>query len=480
MSVNDSSESLDFRRRMARALPNLLSKIGIIDRDRGIKTLDLAWPVIVTGGLRITLRLADFLMVGLAIGSTAVAALGFGFQFYFIGFALALALSSGTISLVSQHYGAGEYDEADFVIKQSVMIAVLFSIPMMILAWFYAEEAIGILGAAPDVVELGGVYLRVLMLGVFPRFFSMIAARGFAGSGDTVTPMYVRAVGLPANIILNWILIFGIGPAPRLGVMGAGIGTTVTNFAIASIFASLLLLKNHNVSLVLGGKQWDMKVVKKLFKVSIPLLGMRMARTGGRFPLLWILASLGTGTVAAYQVGQRVVFFAMMPAWGFSTAASTLVGQSLGADREELAESFGWDILKMALVVMLSVAGLIAVFAGPIAGLFSDDPSVISESTKFIWIYSIGVLGFSIDRISRGSLRGAGDTRWPMYGMIVGIYLWLLPVSYLLGIELGMGVLGIFVGILGGLFIPAFINLLRFRGGSWKAVSREIRSSEER
>lgn len=335
-----SSEDLSIRtikEKIAEAFPKLLSRMGILDRKRGTDAFNLALPVIFTGGLRVALRLTDFLMVGIAIGAAGVAALGFGFQFFFIGFALALAMSSGTISLVSQHYGAGDYDKANFALKQSVWIALILSIPLMVVTYFYAEQMIALLGAEPNVVEMGGAYLRILMVGLFFRFFSMVAVRGFAGVGNTVTPMYVQFFGVPVNIFLNWLLIFGVWKFPELGVFGAGLGTTITNLLVGAILLVLLLSHRYEIKLNLGGEQWNTNVVKKIFTISLPLLGMRMARTLGRFPFLWILASFGTGAVAAFQVGRRVQLIAMQPAWGFGTAASTLVGQSLGGDEERKA-----------------------------------------------------------------------------------------------------------------------------------------------
>ena len=463
---------------LVKALPKLLAKIGLLDEKRGTEAFSLAWPIILSGGLRVGLRLTDFLMVGFAIGAAGVAALGFGFQFFFIGFALSLAISSGTISLVSQHHGAGEYEKADFVIKQSIWLAVIISLPLMLITWFHAEGMIALLSSDPEVIELGGAYLRVLMIGLLFRFFSMVTARGFAGSGNTVTPMYVNAFGVPANVILNWLLIFGIGILPEYGIVGAALGTLITNVSMAVILFVLLFSGRYNVGFTLGGKQWDNSVVKKLFTVSLPLLGMRMARTLGQFPFLWMLDSFGTGVVAAYQIGRRVELFAMEPAWGFGTAASTLVGQSLGADQEDEAELYGWDTLKISISVMLPIGFVLALFAGPISGLFTDEPGVIFTSTQFIYINAIGVLGYAINRIMRGALRGAGDTLWPFLGNMVGFYGWLLPVSYIFAIVLDFGLLAIFVALLGSFFIPALINLARFKSGRWKAVSRKLRGVE--
>lgn len=278
MSSDDTSMRT-IKEKIAEAFPRLLSRMGILDRKRGTDAFNLALPVIFIGGLRVALRLTDFLMVGIAIGAAGVAALGFGFQFFFIGFALALAVSSGTISLVSQHYGAGDYDKANFALKQSVWISLILSIPLMIVTYFYAEDMIALLGAEPNVVEMGGAYLRILMVGLFFRFFSMVAVRGFAGVGNTVTPMYVQFFGVPVNIFLNWLLIFGVWKFPELGVFGAGLGTTITNLLVGAILLVLLLSHRYEIKLNLGGEQWNTNVVKKIFTISLPLLGMRMART---------------------------------------------------------------------------------------------------------------------------------------------------------------------------------------------------------
>lgn len=459
---------------LVKAIPNLFAKLGWVDKKRGTEAFSLAWPIIITGALRVALRLIDFLMVGIAVGAVGVAALGLGYQFFFIGFASALAISSGTISLVSQNYGAGNYDRANLVIKQSIWIAFFISVPLIIVTYFYAEEMISILGAESEVVALGGPYLRILMVGVFFRFFSMIASRAFAGTGNTITPMYVRSIGIPFNIVLNWLLIFGIGFFPELGVFGAGLGTTLTNLALSLVFLILLVSQRYEISLNLSGKQWDTGVVKNILTVSIPLLLMRMARTIGRFPFLWILSYFGTGALAAYQVGQRVELFAMEPAWGLGTAASTLVGQSLGKGEDKKAERYGWDTLKLAIGIMVPIGFIIALFANPISSLFADDLEAIYLGTLFIWINAFGVLGFAINRIMRGSLRGAGDTRWPFYGNLIGIYLWMLPVSYFFGIVLGYGLPAVFVGILGSFFLPGIVNFVRFKSGKWKEVSEKF------
>jgi putative MATE family efflux protein len=473
------------------AFPALLARIGIVDREKGEEAFDLAVPAMVTGGLRTVLRTADFLMVSIAAGSTAVAALEFGFQFYFVPFGIALALTSGTISVVSRLKGAERHVEADFAIKQSLWLSLLVSIPITVGTWLYAEPMVGLLAHDADTTALGADYLRVVMLSVVFRFWSMIAARALAGAGDTQTPMWVRLVTLPTNILLNALLIFGLFGFPELGVVGAAWGTAVANALAGVVFFAVLVSGRWNVALRLGGKQWDWAVAREIVRVALPLVGTRLSRTFGRFPFLFVLGIFGSHVVAAYAIGRRVMLLALMPAWGYSTASSTLVGQRLGAGDPEEAAEYGWQTLRIALVTQLLIAVGIFAAASPIARAFGA--AELGLTVTFIRIFGLSVAGFSISRTLRGGLRGAGDTRWPFYGGIVGTYIVRLPLAFVAlsadyvvsigpfalgaltipGIAfspgLGLGLPAIFAAILGDMYARAAINLFRFRSGAWKA-----------
>ncbi|MFB6154854.1 MAG: MATE family efflux transporter [Haloferacaceae archaeon] len=485
-SLQERTRAMQDRARATLMLfPALLARLGLVDREKGSRAFDLAVPVMVTGGMRTLLRVADFFMVGIAMGESAVAALEFGFQYYFIPFGLALALTSGTISVVSRFKGADDHRRADFAIKQSLWLSLIISIPITLVTWFYAEPLIDLLTNDPRAIQLGAVYLRIVMLSVVFRFWSMIAARALAGSGDTRTPMYVRLVTLPTNIALNALLIFGLFGFPELGVAGAAWGTAAANTLAATIFFALLVSGRREVQLHLGGKQWDTDVAKEIVRVGLPLAGTRLSRTLGRFPFLFILAILGTDVVAAYAIGRRVILLAMMPAWGYSTASSTLVGQSIGAGEEDEAEAYGWQTLRIALATQLLIAALLVFTARYIALAFGA--ANLGLTTTFIRVFGLGVAGFSVSRTFRGALRGAGDTRWPFYGSLLGTYVVRLPLAALalpvghaitvFGFSfspgLGLGLVAVFAAILGGMYTRALVNTVRYWSEAWKDVARE-------
>ena len=478
---------MDVRRRLWRLLalfPAALARVGIVDREQAEEAFDLAVPVMVTGGLRVLLRIADFLMVGIALGDAAIAGLELGFQYYFVGFGLSLAVSSGTISVVSRLQGADQPARANLAVKQSLWLALLVSLPLTVGAWLYAEPLVDVLSDDPAAVGYGATYLSIVMLSMAPRFWSMVAARALAGSADTRTPMYVRLVTLPTNVVLNAVLIFGVGPAPALGVAGAAIGTAVANVVAAAAFFALLVSGNYVVTLDLGGRQFDVGLVTEILRVGLPLSGMRLAQTFARFPFLFVLGVLGTPALAAYAIARRVMLLALMPAWGYATAASTLVGQHVGAGEDDLATAYGWQTLRIALATQLLLAVGIVVAARPIAVAFGT--AYVDLTVSFIRVFGVAVAGFSVSRTMRGGLRGAGDTRWPLYATVVGSFLVRLPIAALalpagftvavLGVTLpvgmGLGFPAIYVAIVADFYTKAAVNTGRFWSGRWRAVAR--------
>jgi putative MATE family efflux protein len=464
--------------------PALLDRLGIADREKAGEAFDLALPVMVTGALRVLLRVADFLMVGIALGDAAIAGLELGFQYYFIGFGLSLAVSSGTISVVSRLQGADESDRANLAVKQSLWLALAISLPLTAVAWVYAEPLVGLLTSDAAAVDYGATYLSIVMLSMAPRFWSMVASRALAGSADTRTPMYVRLTTLPTNVALNAVLIFGLGPAPELGIAGAAIGTAAANTLAAVVFFALLVSGRYAVTLDRSGRQLDLALVREILRVGVPLSGMRLLQTFGRFPFLFILGQLGVGAVAAYAIGRRVILLALMPAWGYSTAASTLVGQYLGSGDEKDAADYGWQTLRIALATQLIIAVALVVAARPVAAAFGTDE--IDLTVQFIRVFGLAVAGFSVSRTMRGSLRGAGDTRWPLYGTILGTYVVRLPIASLalpagfavtvFGVSVpfgvGLGYTAVFGAIVADFYVKAAVNTGRFRSGKWRDVAR--------
>jgi putative MATE family efflux protein len=472
-------------RRLLFVFPETLARLGLVDREAGRRAFDLALPVMLAAGFRIVQQVADFLMVSLALGASAVAGLEIGFQYYFIGFGLSLAVSSGTISVVARLTGAGERAQADVALKQSLWLSLLLAAPLTVAAWLYAEPMVGVLTDDPAVVAQGAAYLQVVMLGLVFRFWTMVAARALYGAGDTRTPMYVRFVAIPVNLVLNAVLVFGLGPAPRLGVVGAAWGTTVANVLAGLAFLGLLVTDRFPVRLRLGGRQLDVGVMGEVVRVGFPLGATRLTRTVGRFPFLFVLGQLGTGVLAAYAIARRVILMAIMPAWGYATSASTLVGQALGGGDEAEASFLGWQTLRIGVLTQGLVAAVLALAADPIAAAV-DSPSP-DVAVAFLRVFALGVIPYALARAARGGLRGAGDAMFPLYGVGLGTVARLviafaaLPAGFVVATVggwslvpgMGWGLAAVFAAILVDWSLRALVNVGRFASGRWKQVARE-------
>ncbi|MGN8213625.1 MULTISPECIES: MATE family efflux transporter [Halococcus] len=452
-----------------------LVRAGLIDRERARRTTDLAWPRIVTGLARMSKNAIDVAMVGVAIGTSAITGVGFAASFWGIAFALGGGVASGTIALVSQAYGADE--SGGQAVRSSVVIVLALTIPVAALFWSLPTELVGLLSNDPAVVALGADYLQVVGLGIPFAGLNLIGSRTLVGTDDAWTPMVIRAGGAVVNIALNAVLIFGVG----LGVVGAAIGTVLANVVVTTTFAlgfthgRVPLVGSFEVTLDPLGTYVDRDTMRQLVEIGTPMIGKNLAWRLGEFPLLAIVDIFGTAVAAAFVIALRVRDLMNTPGWGFSLASSSLVGQELGIGDEASAEAYGRDVMRFAVVVYFVSAGLVFVFAEPIALAFVGDPTAPALPITVTLIYAtcVGIVFRGLSRTASGPLRASGDTRWPFYGQVLG-YAIAIPVAYL-GAVTPLGLAGLGLAIVIEMVAPAIVNYYRFSTGKWKAISRSYR-----
>lgn len=460
-----------------RLLAGLLARGNVIGRERFGETVDLAWPRIVTGFAIMSKRTVDLAVVGVAVGGGAVAGLTVANAYWTVGKLAFIGLAGGTLSLVSQNYGGGDTDRAAEVAGVSLLVALGLAVPVTALFGFGARPLVGVVGGGPMTTRFGALYLSVVAPGLLFEGLNLVASRTYAGVGDTRTPMAVRAGGALLNVALSGGLVFGAG----LGVFGAALGTTLSTAAVTGVFAWGLtghsyLGRGASPVPVGPGLRPTVGLVRQLATVSAPLAARRVGQGLAVFPLLWIAGFFGPAVLAAVGVGRQVRDLLNAFAWGFSIAASTLVGQALGAAEEGLAALYGREIIKLSLVVYLCAAAVVLVAARPIATVFVDRD--VGVTAAFVRIAALSVVPLGIDGSATGALRGAGDTRVPFLATLAGLYLVALPVA-VLGTVTSLGVLALQAALLAETGVPMVVNLLRFRTGAWKAVSREFRPEQE-
>jgi len=469
-----SRSRLDRPDRLLAAVAAALARAGVIERQRLRETVDLSWPRVLTGFAIMSKRTVDLAIVGVAVGSEAVAGLTVANGFWMVGKFAFIGLAGGTISLVSQNYGGDEADRAAAVVAASLLAAALFAVPVAALFWLGARPLVALVGGDPAVTAFGATYLAVVAPGLVFEALNLVASRTYAGVGDTVTPMVIRAAGAALNIAFSAVLVFGFG----LGVFGAGLGTTMATALVAGVFAWGMTGRSYwgrgaspvPVSLV---TRPDAALLGQLATVSAPLVARRVAQGLVVFPLLAIAATFGSAALAAVGVARQIRQLVNSFSWGFSIAASTLVGQALGAADESGAVAYGRQITKLSLVVYLLAAAAVLALSRPIAGVFVG-PEEVALTAVFVAAAGVSTVPLGVDGSVSGTLRGAGDTRIPFVATLAGLYLVALPVAYL-GTVTPLGVLALPVALVAETAVPMVVNLLRFRTGAWVAVSRSYR-----
>lgn len=461
-------------RQAGTAIAWLLERANIIAKPRLREVVDLSWPRILTGFAIMSKQTVDLAVVGVALGSTAVAGLAVANAYWMVGKLLFIGLVGGTISLVSQNYGGEEFDRAGEVVEVSLLLTILLAVPVVVLFVGGAVPLVGLIAGNQAVTGFGATYLAIIAPGLLFEGVNLVASRTYAGVRDTMTPMVVRTGGAALNVVLSVTLVFGAG----LGVAGAALGTTLSSGTGTVVFAWGLTGRSylgHGASPipVRFDSRPDIELLRQLLAISTPIIGRRVLEGVFIFPLLAIAATFGSSAVAAIGVARQIRDLMNSFAWGFAIAASTLVGQSLGGAEEALAEVYGREITKLSLVLYVAEAAVVILLAVPIADIFvgADD---LSLTAAFVQVAALSVVALGVDASISGILQGAGDTQIPFVATVVGRYVLALPVAWL-GTVTWLGVTSLLLALVVEALLPMLVNLARFETDSWKRVSRGYR-----
>jgi putative MATE family efflux protein len=455
-----------------------LARLDLVDDERARRIADLAWPRIVTGIARMSKNAVDVAMVGLASGTAAITGVGFAGPFWGLAFAVGGGVAGGTIALVSQRYGASADAELGLAVRASALLVVVASLPLTAAFWLVSTELVSLLSGNADAVALGGAYLQVVGLGVPFAGLNLVGSRVLVGADDAYTAMRLRASGAVVNVAVNAALIFGLD----MGVVGAAAGTVVSNVVVTAAFAvgiatgRLPGVGAFPVRVSPVGRYADPETLRTLVEISLPVFGRNLVWTVAEFPMLAILDTFGEDVVAAFVIARRIWGVMNTPGWGFGLASSSLVGQALGVGDELTAERYGHEVIRYAVGVYLVSAGLVAVNAEFLVRLFVDDPapSVVSTAVALVYAACVAVVFQGVSGGAAGPLDASGDTRWPFYSQLVGMFAFAIPLVYL-GSVTPLGVYALYLSFVAETAVPAAVNYWRFASGEWKRVSRNYR-----
>jgi putative MATE family efflux protein len=428
----------------------------------------LAWPAILGNLLYSTVGLVDIKIVG-SLGPSAVAAVTTGNRMFFVLQGVLMAVTAGTTALVARAWGAEDREEAERVTRASLVVCLGVSLAMSVPGLFFADVLASVFRGL-DAEAIAQASSFIWWLSVFNVAFavSFVLSTACRAAGDTMTPLWIGAVTNVVNVGLVYALIYGAFGIPSFGVAGAAIANGLA-FALGAV---IFVVKWLRGTLIVGygpSGAFSRRRVRELFRIGYPAGIEQVVWQGGFIAFLWVVALYGTAPYAAYGIGVQILALSFVVGFGFSIAASTHVGQKLGARDPAGAEQSGWHAMRLAVASMIVLGAIVIATAEPVASFMIDDPEVVRLTVIFIYILGACQPLMAIEFTLGGSLRGAGDTRFPLYTVLTGLVGVRVALSALFAV-LGLDVEWIFAALVADYIVKVSMLAWRFRGGTWKTL----------
>ncbi|MPZ16286.1 MAG: MATE family efflux transporter [Luteitalea sp.] len=427
----------------------------------------LAVPMILELVMESTFAVADIYFVG-KLGSSAVATVGLTETYLFLLYSIAMGLSMAVTAIVARRIGEKQRDEAGKTAVQAIFIGLAISLPFIVAGILYARELLALMGADEWSLAHGYRYTRWMLGGNAVIALLFVINAIFRGAGDAAIAMRVLWVANILNIALDPILIFGLGPIPAMGIEGAAIATNIGRGAAVLMQLWLLFKGGKHIRATLDHVTWNGAIALNIVRTALGGIGQMIVAMTAWIFLMRILASLGSEAVAGATIALRTMMFTMMPAWGLSNAAATLVGQNLGAGQPERAESSVWRIGRYNMVFMVAVSVVYFLFNEPIVAIFSQDTRVVAIGAEWLRILSYSYFVYGWWMVAVQAFNGAGDTITPTKINLVFFWLIQIPLSYALAIPLGWEHSGVFWGVFVSETAVGLFTLWLFTRGGWK------------
>lgn len=429
----------------------------------------LAIPMMLELVLESTFAVVDIFFVA-QLGASAVATVGLTETYLFLVYSVAMGLAMAVTAIVARRIGERRGDEAAVSAVQAIALAVLVSLPVSLAGIFWAQDLLRLMGADAWAIEHGYRYTQWMLGGNVVVLLLFVINAVFRGAGDAAAAMHVLWVANALNIVLDPILIFGLGPIPAMGVEGAAIATNIGRGAGVLMQLWILVRGGEHLRLVRASLRLAPATMLHIARTSLGGIGqMIIAMTAWIF-LMRILASLSTEAVAGATIAMRIMMFTLMPAWGMSNAAATLVGQNLGAGEPGRAEAAVWRIGWMNMAFTVAVSVLFFAWHDPIIGLFTDDPAVIAIGGEWLSILAWSYFVYGWWMVAVQAFNGAGDTMTPTWINLVFFWLLQIPLAWALALPLGWGHSGVFWGVFVSETAVGIFTLWLFTRGRWKGA----------
>lgn len=429
----------------------------------------LAVPMILELVMESTFAVVDIYFVG-QLGASAVATVGLTETYLFLLYSVAMGLAMAVTAIIARRVGEKKKEEAGDAAVQSILLAVLAAIPFAIGGVFFAKDLLALMGADEWSLTHGYRYTQWMLGGNVVIVLLFVINAIFRGAGDAAIAMRVLWIANGMNIILDPLLIFGWGPIPALGIEGAAIATTIGRGIGVSIQIWTLFKGGKHIQVLMSHLIWHAEVMLNIIKTSLGGIGQMIVAMTSWIFLMRILADVGSEAVAGSTIAIRVMMFTLMPAWGLSNAAATLVGQNLGAGHPDRAEESVWKIGFYNMIFLIGVSVVYFFYYESLVGIFTDNPNVIVIGGEWLRILSYSFFVYGWWMVSVQAFNGAGDTKTPTRINLVFFWLIQIPLSYLLAIHLGWAHSGVFWAVFFSETSVGLYTLWIFKKGNWKTT----------
>ena len=427
----------------------------------------LAIPMVLEMVLESLFAVVDVFWVG-RLGADAVATVGLTESLLSLVFAVGLGLSLSTTAMVARRIGEKDPNGAAVAGVQAIVIGLAVSLAIGLPCFFFAPRLLQLMGASPQVVVVGSSYARIALGGSGAILMLFLNNAIFRGAGDAAIAMRLLWVSNIINLVLDPCLIFGLGPFPKLGVTGAALAT-FTGRSIGVGYQFYRLLRgSERIRILRQHIRINLSVLLRLVRVSLTgILQFAIAHTSW-IGLVRIVSIFGSAALAGYTIAIRIVIFIILPSWGLSNAAATLVGQNLGAKQPQRAETSVWRTGFYNMIFLGAIGVIFVVFAEPIVRLFTHDPQVVPLAASCLRIISYGNIGYAYGMVMLQAFNGAGDTITPTIVNFFGFWLLEIPLAWFLAIPMRMQAKGAYFSIVVAEAAIAAVSIVLFKRGYWK------------
>lgn len=429
----------------------------------------LAVPMILEMIMESLFAIVDIFFVG-RLGVDAVATVGLTESVVTIVYSIGIGFSMAATAIISRRIGEKQPLKASAAAFQAILLGAIFSLIISISGFWYAGDILQLMGASQSIILVGTSYARIILAGNISIMLLFIINGAFRGAGNASVAMRTLWLANGINIFLDPLLIFGIGSFSGLGLEGAAWATTIgrtiaVGYQFYHLLRGKLKISIHREAIRL---RWN--TVINIIKVSVGGMGQFLIDSASWIILTRLVSEFGSVALAGYTISFRIVMFTILPAWGLSNAAATLVGQSLGAGKPERAAQSVWYTARYNMYFLGLISLIFLFFADQFVGFFSPEPMVVATGATALKIFCLGYVFFAFGMVMVQAFNGAGDTRTPSLVNLGVLWVWQLPLAYILAITLRWGAMGVFVAIAISHSLHALVSLWLFRKGSWKRM----------